>query len=137
MPSPHPTIRRLGITLAIIIAFILVFILLIVPFLYNAWLYYGNYAVGTAIVTGDMVGAKRSLQMLYRYRGCIYVLGALVYGGMLGYDAVEGVAEGSEWSGERGHKKRVPWTMTQTVETCVCGVLLGYGIILMWYGWMD
>lgn len=139
--STHPTLRRLGITLTLIVTFVTVFVLFIAPFLYNARLYYGYYAVGTAVVSGDMVGATRSLQLLYRYRGCIYVIGALVYGGMLGYDAVEGVPESGGKIGDvgdgghNGKPNREVWTMTQTVEACVCVVLLGYGIVLLCYGW--
>ena len=143
MPQPtHPILRRLGFTLALIVTFVILFVLILAPFFYNASLYYGYYHVGTAIVHGDMVTAKRSLQLLYRYRGCIYVLGALMYGGLLVYDAVEG---GRDHTGENGLKEGDEpkgggggggWTMVETIELCVCLILLGYGGALMWYGWM-
>lgn len=70
------------------------------------------------------------------------MLGALMYGGLLVYDAVEG---GRDHTGENGLTEGDEpksggggggWTVVETIELCVCLILLGYGGALMWYGWM-
>ena len=58
------------------------------------------------------------------------------------YDTVKG---GRDHTGESGLKEGDEpksggggggWTVVETIELCVCLILLGYGGALMWYGWM-
>lgn len=130
-PSPptHPVMHRLAITAVAVLSFVVVALVVLGPLLYNARIYSGYYFVASAIVRGDLIRAKASLQRLYSWRGVLYVVGALVYGGTLLYDM---------YGGARASESALPdarrWTVTHVVEMAVAGALLVYGGVLLWYG---
>lgn len=130
-PAHSSILRRLALALVCAVVFVLAFVLLVAPMLYSIRVYTGYLLVGRAVARGDMTLAREALRHVYLWRGGVYVVGALVYAGVLMHDRHKAPRK-SEVS---GGGDSATWTRSEIIELIVCGVMVVYGGVLLWYGW--
>ena len=135
---PHPT-SALAVTAASTASFLVVCVVMIAPFLYRIVRTYGAFRVGHYVLLNEMTRARAALQTLYLLRGSVDIFAGLVYLIVIGYQYGTSVADNEDTntstSQHAANKWTSNWTFYDTFGVVAAGCAIGWGALLLWWGW--